>query len=104
MSLFNVYPLYEMTPSHAEMCYVFDKKGNKYVGEWKNNQKSGQGTYTDDIGHRYTGNWKKGKRDGEGTYSFAGQKKSEDLLADNLFFGGTMHWIFLECQHQLFQF
>ena len=31
MSLFNVYPLYEMTPSHAEMCYVFDKKGNKYL-------------------------------------------------------------------------
>ena len=31
MSLFNVYPLYEMTPSHAEMCYVYDKKGEKYL-------------------------------------------------------------------------
>lgn len=31
MNLFNVYPLYEMTPSHANMCYVFDKKGEKYL-------------------------------------------------------------------------
>ena len=31
MSLFNVYPLYEMAPSHAEMCYVYDKKGEKYL-------------------------------------------------------------------------
>ena len=31
MSLFNVYQLYEMTPSHGEMCYVYDKKGEKYL-------------------------------------------------------------------------
>ena len=31
MSLFKVYPLYEMTPSHAKGCYVFDKKGNKFL-------------------------------------------------------------------------
>tara|TARA_B100001059_G_C17832039_1_gene585296 strand:- start:409 stop:1536 length:1128 start_codon:yes stop_codon:yes gene_type:complete len=31
MSLFKVYPLYEMTPTHAKGCYVFDKKGNKFL-------------------------------------------------------------------------
>jgi acetylornithine aminotransferase len=31
MSLFKVYPLYQMTPSHAKGCYVFDKKGNKFL-------------------------------------------------------------------------
>ena len=31
MNLFNVYPLYEMTPSYAKMCYVYDKNGNKYL-------------------------------------------------------------------------
>ena len=31
MSLFKVYPLYEVTPSHAKGCYVFDDKGNKYL-------------------------------------------------------------------------
>tara|TARA_B100000780_G_scaffold146467_1_gene102286 strand:- start:11364 stop:12491 length:1128 start_codon:yes stop_codon:yes gene_type:complete len=31
MSLFNVYPLYNITPSLAKMCYVYDNKGNKYL-------------------------------------------------------------------------
>ena len=31
MSLFNVYPLYKMTPSYAKMCYVYDKNGTKYL-------------------------------------------------------------------------
>ena len=31
MNLFNVSPLYEMTPSYAKMCYVYDKNGNKYL-------------------------------------------------------------------------
>ena len=31
MSLFKVYPLYEITPTKAKGCYVFDKKGNKYL-------------------------------------------------------------------------
>jgi len=31
MSLFKVYPLYDITPTKAKGCYVFDKKGNKYL-------------------------------------------------------------------------
>jgi acetylornithine/N-succinyldiaminopimelate aminotransferase len=31
MSLFKVYPLYQMTPSHAKGCYVYDNKGKKYL-------------------------------------------------------------------------
>ena len=31
MSLFNVYPLYQMTPSHAKGCYVYDKDGKKFL-------------------------------------------------------------------------
>ena len=30
MNLFNVYPLYEITPSHGSMCYVYDKEDKKY--------------------------------------------------------------------------
>ena len=29
MSLFKVYPLYNMTPSEAKGCYVYDNKGKK---------------------------------------------------------------------------
>ena len=31
MNLFNVYPLYEITPSHGSMCYVYDKEDKKYL-------------------------------------------------------------------------
>ena len=31
MNLFNVYPLYEIKPSHGNMCYVYDKEGEKYL-------------------------------------------------------------------------
>jgi acetylornithine aminotransferase len=31
MNLFNVYPLYEITPSHGSMCYVYDKEDEKYL-------------------------------------------------------------------------
>ncbi len=31
MNLFNVYPLYNVTPVKAEGCYVWDEKGTKYL-------------------------------------------------------------------------
>ena len=31
MNLFNVYPLYNVKPTHAKMCYVYDENGNKYL-------------------------------------------------------------------------
>lgn len=31
MELFDVYPLYEVTPVRAEGCFVYDEKGNKYL-------------------------------------------------------------------------
>ena len=31
MNLFNVYPLYEITPAHGKMCYIYDKKGDRYL-------------------------------------------------------------------------
>ena len=31
MHLFKVYPLYEITPTYAKGCFVYDKNGNKYL-------------------------------------------------------------------------
>ena len=31
MKLFDVYPLFEITPVNAEGCYVWDSNGNKYL-------------------------------------------------------------------------
>ena len=45
--------------------------GNRYAGEFKNNKKHGQGTYTVANGDQYTGEFKDGTFNGQGTYSFA---------------------------------
>jgi len=48
--------------------------GAKYVGEWKDNKRNGNGTYTFD-GYKYTGHFKDGKRHGQGTASTASGTK-----------------------------
>ena len=43
----------------------------QYVGEWKDNKKHGQGTYTWANGRKYVGEWKDNKRHGQGTFTYA---------------------------------
>jgi hypothetical protein len=38
--------------------------GNRYDGEWKENQRNGLGIHTFLSGHRYDGEWKEDKRNG----------------------------------------
>jgi len=45
--------------------------GNRYAGEFKNNKKHGQGTYTVSNGDQYMGEFKDGTFNGQGTYTFA---------------------------------
>jgi len=50
--------------------------GDKYVGEWRDNRKHGQGTATlgpssQWAGNKYTGEFRDDKRHGQGTYIFA---------------------------------
>ena len=45
--------------------------GNRYAGEFKNNKKHGQGTYTVANGDQYVGEFKDGTFNGQGSYSFA---------------------------------
>ena len=44
--------------------------GGKYVGEWKDDKPNGQGTFTDYNGKKYVGEWKEGKPNGQGTTTF----------------------------------
>lgn len=44
--------------------------GEKYVGEWKDNKRQGQGTNTYANGEKYVGGWKDGKQHGQGTYIY----------------------------------
>ena len=49
--------------------------GDKYVGEWKDDNKHGQGTYTYAIGDKYVGEYKYDKKHGQGTYTFGNQSQ-----------------------------
>jgi hypothetical protein len=49
--------------------------GSRYVGEFRDNKRSGQGTLTFANGNQYVGEWSDGKENGQGTYTFAGGGK-----------------------------
>ena len=62
--------------------YVFEEgsgwDGDRYAGEWKNDEYHGQGTYTWTSGSKYVGEWKNGNMHGQGTYYYgAGQNKGD---------------------------
>jgi len=47
-------------------------RGDRYVGEWRDDAINGYGTYTWANGNQYVGQWKGAKRNGQGTFSIAG--------------------------------
>ena len=64
--------------------------GNKYVGEFKDNKRHGQGTYTWADGGKYVGEWKDNKRHGQGTYTWAnGNKYVGEFKDDKMHGQGT---------------
>ena len=44
--------------------------GEKFEGEFKNDNMHGKGVLTEASGNQYLGHWKEGKRDGKGTMNF----------------------------------
>ncbi len=77
-------------------CYgemVFDN-GDKYVGEWEDNKKHGQGTYILVSGEKYVGEWKDNNRHGQGTNTWASGNKYVGEWEDNKKHGqGTNTWV-----------
>ena len=61
--------------------------GNKYVGEFKDDKRNGQGTYTYASGDKYVGEHKDGKRNGQGTFTFASGNKYVGEFKDDNFNG-----------------
>ena len=58
-------------------------KGDKYIGEFKNSKRHGQGTYTQSNGNIYVGQFKDGNRNGQGTYYWADGRVWKGNWKDN---------------------
>ena len=58
-------------------------KGDKYVGEFKDGKFNGQGTYTFANGNKYIGEQRNGKRNGQGTFTLANGNKYIGEYKDN---------------------
>ena len=63
----------------------------KYVGQIKNGEPCGHGTFTYPNGEKYEGEWKDGKRHGQGSYTFPDGKKYVGGWKDSKYHGqGTL--------------
>ena len=61
---------------HGQGTYYF-ADGRKYEGQWKDDKKHGQGTFYWPDGDKYIGQWENDKRHGQGTYFFKNGCKYE---------------------------
>jgi len=63
---------------NGQGIFTFGKgkhEGDKYVGEYKDGVRNGQGTYTWTNGQKYVGEWKDEKENGQGTMSLSNGEK-----------------------------
>ena len=56
---------------------------DKYVGEWRNGERSGYGTYTWHIGDKYQGKWSNNVRNGYGTLTYSNGDKLKGYWRDD---------------------
>ena len=68
--------------------------GNKYVGEWKNGKRNGQGIFTWANGNKYVGEWENGRLHGHGTFTYAksGKKYVGEYKKNKQHGKGTYTW------------
>ena len=75
---------------YGVMTYI---NGDKYEGEWHENNKSGKGTYTFANGSKYIGNWLNGFMFGYGEYFFKNGNIYKGNFLNDCFSGkGTLYY------------
>ena len=76
----------------GEMVTKIYDNGQKYVGEFKDDKKNGQGTYSWPDGKKYVGEYKDDKKNGQGTFSWPdGEKYVGEFKDDKMNGQGTMY-------------
>ncbi|MDP7606329.1 MAG: MORN motif precursor, partial [SAR324 cluster bacterium] len=71
------------------VLYLWEN-GTKYMGEWKDGKKHGQGTKTWSDGE-YVGKWKNGEYHGQGTLTLLNGDKYEGKFKDGEKWNGTQY-------------
>jgi hypothetical protein len=66
--------------------------GDKYVGEFYDGKRTGQGTYTWPNGDKYVGEFNDGKKTGQGTYTWPSGTVKEGVWKDGEFLGTVAEW------------
>lgn len=61
---------YANNKKHGEGTFFYPD-GTKYVGFWINDERHGQGTYYYSNGDTYEGEWSQSQRHGQGVYTYA---------------------------------
>jgi len=56
------------------VLYLWEN-GTKYMGEWKDGKRHGQGNMTYHDGSKFVGKWKNGKEHGQGTNTLTNGEK-----------------------------
>jgi hypothetical protein len=76
---------------NGQGTFIF-ANGEKYVGQWKDNIRNGQGTSTFADGNKYVGQFKDDERNGQGTFTFANGNKYVGQFKDDKYGGfGTLY-------------
>ena len=71
---------YKLTKSWTDCFGTYPyASGSKYVGEWKNGEKHGQGIFTFVDGNKYVGQFKDEKYNGEGIFTFVDGRTEEGM-------------------------
>ena len=75
--------------------------GEKYVGQWKDGMKHGQGIFYWRNGARYEGSWKRDEHHGEGTYHRKHMSNSLCLKEAKKTYGESFEQTYKELQIEL---
>ena len=81
---------------HGEGTYTYPD-GAKYVGEYKDNKRNGKGTFTFADGDKYVGEFKNGDKHGKGTYTFASGTVKSGIWADGKYLYKSVESARSEC-------
>ena len=81
---------FENILNYFNLLCIFGREGSSgdyYIGEWKNDNKEGQGEYHWANGDVYKGQWKYGKYEGQGTLTYDNRKVKTGQWKGNKFIG-----------------